>query len=202
MELRQYIRIIHDNKRLFWGAVLLTVLATFLFFILRPISYDASLTLNISRKGNQETLDYKYDDYYRLQADEKFAETIVEWMQSPRIVANIFTESGINPNQFTLNQLTKSFKAEKRSSQVVSVNFNSGDERISRRISDSIIAVLSSSTEDLNKNQRENTWFEINPQQAVVLKKSFSPLLVLAVSLFIGIFIGFWASLIKHYLKD
>jgi len=170
--------------------------------MLKPISYDTSLTLNISRKGNQETQDYKYDDYYRLQADEKFAETIVEWMKSPRIVTDIFSGSGQDPSNLSIKQLTKSFKAEKLSSQVVSINFNSEDEKTSRKISDSIIAILTANTENLNQNQKENAWFEIHPQEAVVVKKSYNFLLIFFVSLLIGAFLGFWLVLIKLYLKD
>ena len=202
MEFKEYIKIINKNYRMFFTTILIFCCATIIYFMLKPISYDTSLTLNISRKGNQETQDYKYDDYYRLQADEKFAETIVEWMKSPRIVTDIFSGSGQDPSNLSIKQLTKSFKAEKLSSQVVSINFNSEDEKTSRKISDSIIAILTANTENLNQNQKENAWFEIHPQEAVVVKKSYNFLLIFFVSLLIGAFLGFWLVLIKLYLKD
>ncbi len=211
MELKEYLKIIKENRNLFFLVVLIVVSGSFTFFLAKPVSYSTSLTLNISRQGSQSTPDYKYDDFYRLQADEKFAETVAEWLKSPRTVADIYAGAGISvqgksvsggdPKQFTLRRLTKSLKPEKRSSQIVAVNFSAAREETAKKISDSIVAVISKNTEDLNRKQNENTWFTIIAQDAVIVKDTFDPFIVFVVSLAIGIFAAFWTIMISHYIK-
>jgi len=201
MELKEYIQIIRKNFNLFAGVTVGVVLLAFAYFIFRPVSYNASLTLNITRQGAQSTLDYKFDDFYRLQADEKFAETIVQWLQSPRTVAEIYSKAGLNTAQFTLRQLTKSFKPEKLSSQIVVVNFSAANPEATKNISNSITEIISKNTDNLNANQKENTWFAIVAQEAVIVKNNFDPIIVLVVSFAVGIFLAFWSVLIFHYIK-
>jgi len=201
MELKEYLKIIRENKSVFWFVVFLVVLAGLGFFFFRPVSYSTSLTLNITRQGSQNTPDYKYDDFYRLQADEKFAETVVQWLKSPRTVTDIYSQAGINSKELTLKQLAKSLKPEKLSSQVVAVNFSAANPESAEKISKSISEIISRSTENLNKKQKENTWFEIMAHDSVVVKDASNPFVVLAVSLAIGILAAFWAVMIFHYIK-
>jgi capsular polysaccharide biosynthesis protein len=201
MELKEYLKIIKQNSKLFWSITLLIIAGSFAYFIFKPVSFGTSLTLNITRKGSQETPDYKFGDFYRLQADEKFAETVVEWLKSPRTVADIYSEAGINPNEFSLKQLTKSLKPEKLSSQIVAVNFSAANPESAGKISKSIFEIISRNTENLNKNQNEKTWFEVLAQDPVILKEKFDPFVVLVISLAAGIFAAFWVVLVAHYLK-
>lgn len=206
MELKEYLRIMKENRNLFFLVVLIVVVGSFTFFLAKPVSYGTSLTLNISRQGAQETSEYKYDDFYRLQADEKFAETVVEWLKSPRTVMDIYAKTGIlvqggDSKLFTLKRLAKSLKPEKRSSQVVAVNFSAASEETAKKISDSIVTVISKNTEDLNRRQNESAWFAIITQDAVIIKDTFDPSSVFIVSVAIGIFTAFWTVMIFHYIK-
>jgi capsular polysaccharide biosynthesis protein len=112
MELKEYINIIKKELKLFISITVIIILAAFAYFYLRPVSYLASLTLNITRLGSQETPDFKYDDFYRLQADEKFAETLVQWLKDPRMVTDIFSSTGLDVQNKNLKELRKSLKAE------------------------------------------------------------------------------------------
>jgi capsular polysaccharide biosynthesis protein len=176
-------------------------LGSFAFFALKPVSYSTSLALNITRSGAQQTPDYKYDDFYRLQADEKFAETIVKWLQDPRTVADIYTTAGLEVSDFSIKQLAKSFASQKLSSQFVSVSFSARSFDSAKKISDAIVNVVSKNTEELNKNQKENTWFQVVAQDPVITRDKISPLILLLASLLVGIFLAFWVVLIIHYLK-
>jgi len=200
MELKEYFKILKDNAKIFWGVVILVVAGSYAYFQLRPVSYLTSLALNISRQGKQETSEYKYDDFYRLQADEKFAETIVQWLQSPRTVTDIYAKAGIDTRQLTLRQLSKSLKAEKLSSQLVAVKFSAVNETAAQKISHSLVTVISENTENLNQKQNENTWFAIMAHEPIIAKNIFDPLNVLIVSLIVGIFVAFWSVLFRHYM--
>lgn len=201
MELKEYAKIFKANKEIFWLVVAIIVLGSFGIFFLRGDAYTSSLTLNITRQGSQDTADYKFDDFYRLQADEKFSETVVQWLQSPRTVSEIYSRSGVDVRGMTLRQLARTLKPEKLSSQIVSVSFSSINPESAQKISDSIFEVVSENTQNLNQEQNESAWFKIIAQEPVVVKDSFDPLIVLFASFFIGLFVSFWIVLFFHYIK-
>lgn len=200
MELKEYLKIIKSNPGLFIG-IFVGILAIGLgYFILRPISYSTSLTLNITRSGVEDSQSYKYDDFYRLQADEKFTETVVQWLKSPRVEEDIYREAGIDTADFSLKRLTSSIGADKLSSQLVAVGFSSPNEKISQRIALAVSKIISQNVQNLNKDQKESTWFEVISGNPVIKINEISPLIVLAI--FSGaIFVAFFWVLIKDYLE-
>lgn len=200
MELKEYIQIIHKNIKLFVSVAVVIIAVALVYFYLCPVSYTASLTLNITRSGSQDTSEYKYDDFYRLQADEKFAETLVQWLKNPRIVEDIYKEAGINTQDYDLKRLGKSIKAEKLSSQVVLANFSASDSKTAQNIAQAISRIISKNTEDLNKDQTEKTWFEVIFQNPVVKVNKIGWLVMLAVAFF-AVFTAFWVVMVKHYMS-
>ncbi|HPN96440.1 MAG TPA: Wzz/FepE/Etk N-terminal domain-containing protein [Candidatus Moranbacteria bacterium] len=201
MELKEYLEILKKNANLFLAVVALIVLIALGYFFFQPVSYNTSLTLNITRLGIQNTSDFRYDDFYRLQADEKFAETVVEWLKSPRIVADIYKEANISTQNATLRQLAKKIKVEKMSSQIIAVSFSSSDQKTSEKIASSVVKIISETTANLNKDQKEDTWFEIMAQNPVIIKNNPDFGLIALASFFLGLFLGFWIVMIKHYLE-
>ena len=201
MELKEYLGIVKKNRQIFVGVILIVVSIILGYFYFLPGRYDASLTLNITRAGSQETTDYKYDDFYRLQADEKFGDTLSEWLKSPRVASDIYTAAGVGANSLDLGKLAKSFSAERRSAQIVAVNFSAQNQIQAQKISEGIKKVVSLNTEELNKDQKENTWFEIVSADPVIAKYHPDYKIILLAAVCIGIFLGFWAVLIKHYLE-
>lgn len=150
------------------------------------------LDLNITRTGYQENTDeYRYDEFYRLQADEKFADTVVQWVKSERLKEDIFNNSG------KLN--FEKMKAERLSSQMIRLSFIVKDSDFAKKISLVVENVLNEKTRELNLEQKNPNWFKILVSEPVVndykipLEKLFFILLVG------GVFVGFWVVLIKHY---
>lgn len=201
MDLKEYIKIFQKNFNLFIGIVLGVIIIAFSYFYFRPVAYNTSLMLNITRAGAQDTPDYKYDDFYRIQADDKFAETLTEWLQNPRVVSDIYSEAGLDSNNLSLRQLSKSIKPEKLSSQLIVVNFSSSQERDAKEIARSIFKIISQNTDSLNRDQKENTWFKIIAQDPVIRKNTFDSMIVFLASLVLGVFLGFWGVMVRHYLK-
>jgi len=201
MELKEYLQIIKKYLNLFIAVTLFTIAGVFAYFVFSSESWSASLTLNITRAGAQETLDYKFDDFYRLQADEKFAETVVEWLKSPRMAVDIYEKAGIDASGFSIRQLKKSVTAEKMSSQIVAVSFSSPKKETSRKISDAVSGIIAENTRTLNKDQNEKVWFEVVAQDPVIVKDGYSAFWVFLASLAMGIFLGFWVVLVRFYLE-
>jgi capsular polysaccharide biosynthesis protein len=179
----------------------LFIAGTFIYFFFRPISFETSLFLNITRAGKQISDGYKYDNFYRLQADEKFAETIVKWLESPRVVTDINNEVGKNTESLSLKQLAKFFQANKLSSQVVSVKFSAPDKKTAEKIAVAVFNILKKNTDQLNEDQKEDAWFEIKAQDPIIIQTTFDYKIIFLVSLLVGVFLGFWVVLFRHYLE-
>ncbi len=155
MEFKEYLAIFRKHFKLFMTVAALFVVAGVLFQLFRPLNYQAVLNLNVTRTGKQETSDYRYDDFYRLQADEKFADTVVRWLESPRMAVEIYNDSKIVSAGLSQRKLSKIFKARRISSQVVSVEYFSKTPDSARDLSRSIIKIVNQEAGNLNKFQKE-----------------------------------------------
>jgi hypothetical protein len=204
MEFLEYLRIFKKNLFLF--------LITFLIVIglgvgyrayqnSRPISYEVSLLVNVTRSGIQATDTYRYDDFYRLQADERFADTVVRWLENPRIVTNIYNETGKISGDINLKELSKFFKAKRLSSQIIDVRFTSQTSRDAQDTSEALVGVVNRETKQLNQYQKEDNWFKVIGDEPVIKEKKIGWKDILPISIALGIFLGIWTVLIKHYFK-
>ena len=193
MELKEYIAIFKKHLALFLLTATLSAAAIVVFQALKPPSCKVSLALNITRGGFFKTDDYRYDDFYRLQADERFADTVVRWITLPRITADIYDEAGVNGN--------KKFKAKRLSSQIVEIVYTASDAETARKLSDAAVKVLNRETEKLNELQKNEAWFKILGSRPIIIGHEPDWRKTALIGMLIGIFLGFWAALIKHYLE-
>lgn len=201
MELKEYLQIIQKNFKLFLLTIIIVVAAVFIYFTLRPVSYSVSLTLNITRAAVQKSSEYQFDNYYRLQADEKFAETIVQWLKSPRVATDIYDSAGVETKDLSLRHLSKLFKADKMSSQIVLVTLQAKSKEEAKKISNAAVKKVEENIETLNKDQKEETWFKIVANDPVIARNGVGVMTLVLASLLIGIFLAFWTAMIAHYIK-
>lgn len=202
MELIDYINIFKKQIKVFLIVVLVFVLAAVVWQRSQPVNYRAALLLNIGRQGVQETSDYKYDGFYRLQADEKFADTVVRWLASPRVVEDIYVGAELDMENSGVRDLKKVFAAKRLSSQIVEITYDNPDTRVLAKISESVVRVLNNYAESLNKENKELGWFVVVGSDPVIRDARVSLNFSLALALPLGIFFGFWAALLAHYLSS
>ena len=188
MDIKEYLKIIKANIKLFLATIIIIVIGVLLYFNFQPVRYDASILVNITRLGSQETSQYDYDDFYRLQADQMFGDTLVEWVKSPRFSADI------TPGAQKLS-------AERRSSQFVEIRFSSSDAKQAEKISASIVGVLNGYTEDLNENQKQTDWFLLKAKMPVIGRYLPDYGKIILAAFLIGIFLGFWVVMGKNYFS-
>ena len=93
MEFKEYMAIFKRHARVFWLVVLGCVVVSVIWQQNQRAVYQATLLINIGRGSVQNTEQYTYDNFYRLQADERFADTVVRWLGSPRIVEDIYADA-------------------------------------------------------------------------------------------------------------
>ncbi len=192
MDLREFLSVFWKYRVLFLGMVLVFVVMGFVAQLLQPVRFAAEITMNVARSGVRTTNEYAYDDFYRLQADERFADTVVRWLESPRIVSDIVHAAKRDGEAI-------SFDADRLSSQVIRVRFITRDEKIAEAISRSLFEVLNRETASLNQNRSEDGWFALVGETPSIADARFGRSWVLGVSLFLGVFLGFFAVLFRWY---
>ena len=201
MDLKEYLKIFKKNLATFLIVVIIFVAAGFVFQIARERSFKTTLNINITRTGKDQTADYKYDDFYRLQADERFADTVVRWLGSPRIATDIYADAGINSGNLSQFSLSRIFKSQRLSSQLIEIDFVSKDTATAQKISKSVTNIINHEIDKLNKLQQQENWFVAMADEPITSPNVYSNSLVFFVSLLIGIFVGIWAVFVKHYFS-
>lgn len=199
MELRDYIAIFRERQRTFWMTVLVIAAVAVVWQQNQPVDYQATLLLNIGRAGAQDTADYTYDGFYRLQADERFADTVVRWLGSPRVVEDIYAAAGLEAGGFGTRDLKNIFGAKRLSSQVVEVAYADADTKKLGKMSEAAVAVLNRYAESLNQENSGQSRFVVIGGDPVIRDARISLPFAAAAGLALGIFIGFWATLLRHY---
>ncbi len=195
MELKEFIKVFWNYRKTFVLVTAMTIALAFAWHLLLPQNYSASLMLNVTRTGTQQTSEYAYDDFYRLQADERFADTVVRWLGDPRIISDIYSSAKVSMHP------SESLGAKRLSSQMISVTFASPTVEYAKKTASSIVDILNKQTEELNKQQKQSTWFYILGSEPVITVAGWPWPKVLVASLLVGAFLAFWTVLLRHYFE-
>jgi hypothetical protein len=193
MELKEFIGIFVKDRKVFFGIILGSLILGLIVFRFQPARYETALTLNIARTGTDTASDYKYDQFYRLQADERFADTVVRWLAAPAIRADIV--SGANVSLRVVESMT----AKRLSSQMIDVRYFASRPAEFGKMADVIAAVLGRETDKLNKDAKDPNWFLIVSDRPIVTDARIPFSTVSGMAGFLGVFFGFWAVMVRRY---
>lgn len=195
MELKEYLKIFKNNYKFFLGTVILTLVIGISFYFIIGDKYKAELNLNVTRTNYQtDTMDYRYDDFYRLQADERFADTLVRWLGS-RVIQNEISKEADGV-------LFEKLKAERLSSQMIRVSFVIDEKSQAVKITQAIDNVLNDNISQLNAEQKNPQWFKVLVSYPIVDNYKLGLAKFVGILLALGIFLGSWVVLIRHYLSN
>lgn len=203
MELRDLVKIFLKSWKTFFGTVGIFVVTGFAWYVLQPETYKANVTLNVTRMGTQQTTEYRYDGFYRLQADERFADTVVQWLRAPNIIQTITERAQTIPvGRSMFMPRGGALRAERLSSQMIAVTYQTADQESAARVAKVLVSVIDQESTTLNETAQEESWFTVIGDDPVIRDGRVGLALVLAVSLIGGVFIGFWAVLFRHYFRE
>lgn len=195
MEFKEYLAIFRKNSGTFLLTVGVVLAGGLVFHKLTPLTYKTFLDLNVTRTGLQETSDYQYDNFYRLQADERFSDTVARWLGSPWMQEKIYNGANADSEKIKI-------KAQRLSSQFIQVTFVLRDRNLAKNISRSIAENINKQAEELNKYQKEKNWFMVLGNEPVTRENKIGPALAAVIFLALGIFMGIWAVFIKNYFNN
>lgn len=194
MEFRDIVKRYWEERRLFAVIMACAFFLAFVWQMSQPMHYRAALLLNVGRKGEQAISgdEYAYDSFYRLQADERFGDTVVRWLQSPRVVSDILTESGLDSALYSERALKRLISAKRLSSQVIELSFENREQAVLEREADAIVKVLNVYTDNLNQGEANKGWFVVVGSEPVLSDARVTWLSAALVGVFAGGFVGLW----------
>ena len=210
MELKALIEIFVRYKKLFWGIVVLFLVAGCVFYVAQPRKYNVSTTITVTRldlnkKINNEKKDFEndYSSFYRTQADDKIADSVVAWLKSPSIVLDILKSSDAKDLSSTkIKDLSSVYKVNKVSSQVIDLKFEVLNPNDGKKQVIEINKKINKLLKEMNPESSTNSWFEISLQKPVIRFHEKSPLFVFLMSVALGFFASFCIIIIVNYLKE
>jgi hypothetical protein len=200
MELKLLIRIFRRHAHLFLAVVFLCAAIGALLGALQKPSVKAFLMLNVTRSGTESTNEYRYHDFYRLQADERFADTVVQWMRSPRLRADVCERMRARFDR----QETCFFdrvSAKRLSSQMIEVSYTAPNEASAVFAGEVLVATVNAEARLLNEMQQEPAWFLVLGSDPVIEDGRVSVSVATMIALAIGVFLGFWVVLLTRYFR-
>lgn len=198
MDIREYWEVLQKDARFFGTVVLGLWVLSLIWLLAQPVKYQGTLLLNVGRTASEQPAEYSYDSFYRLQADERFADTLVRWLANPRLVSDILESAGTSADHYSESALSGHFQAKRLSSQVVEVRFTASTREALSRYSEALVVTTQKYTESLNASQQN--WFRVVGSDPVIRDARITAWPFLALSLAVSIFIAFWAVLVKHFL--
>lgn len=206
MEFREFLQLLRKEWVWLLGTIVVVVGGVFAWQSLQPIRYDTVVSLHIAREFDteQQPSEYRYGDFYRLQADEKFADTVVRWLLSPGIVLDILQgASGDVSQAIQYQDLSEQFQPKRLSSQFIEVRFTTRTSEEGKQIADSMRIVLNREAKSLNLNTvHQDGWFVVVVDDPVTYQGMFNWKITGLFSVIVGILLGVWIVVGRRYLKD
>ena len=188
------------HRKIFWLTVLMVFFLGMSVDALTSQTYKSVLLLDIVRSQKvSQSQEYDYDNYYRLEADKQFAETVAAWLKSPRLVEDIFQSASLASNM-SLRDKERYFAVSRISPQSLRVTYNVINPTIANILAENIIKQINQRALGLNK-EFQGYWFEVKGEKPVS-ESNKKPLGVLVIFLVgLGLFLATITVALKYYFS-
>jgi uncharacterized protein involved in exopolysaccharide biosynthesis len=198
MELKEFLKLFKKYKVTFFFILALFILGGFFWNSYQSQFYLGSMAVNISRENYSVEKDQQqYDQFYRLQADEKFGDNIVNWVKDPGFI-NIIEKEFAKKDDWS--KVVGGVRATKLSSSYVKIDFKTKDHQSAFLLGKILENKLKTKNQALNSDQ-ESGWFKLVIDEAYIAKNQFNIYRVFFISFILGVLIGFFGILMRYYLN-
>lgn len=198
MELRFFFSLFFQRRRFVVGALLVGVVLGAVSYRLQDQWYRGEVLLSIARTGSDATPDYRYDQWYRLQADEMMAETVASLLETKRSGQSIAERaklSGESAHYFLEGEV----EAYLLSAELIRVLYRSRTVSEAERISAALLGFSEAYVTGLNERSRDTNWFILLPSGTLIEDGRFSFWRGILGGLLVGLAVAFAGVLVAHY---
>ena len=196
------LQIVNKYKFFIIIIVIIALICSYLFAVLKPVEYDSSISFSINRINKQETEEYQYDGYYAIQASDLFSQTVMSWFMTPSVLLEIYDDAGVDPQITSIERFTSRFKTKKYSPQNIVVRFKERDRTTAEKISNSIIKIVEEKSAVANQTSDQKALFEVLGAKPVIVEKKVSLWLSLVLGFIAGLVISMILIYIFAYFKE
>lgn len=201
IKIKDYFNILTRHKITILITVIICLVLSIIFSLVKPEEFEASVLLSIHRVNRQITSEFQYDNYYSIQAAEYVGNTVVGWLQTKAVITEIYKRAGLEKEfQETLLPLRK-FRPKQISSHLVKVRITSNSPEKARKLSAALISVIQEKVKALELTPDNRNSFEIKADESIIDSKKYSPFLVAPISIIAGLFLGIGLAFLFEYLK-
>lgn len=200
MELRDFVQIFARQRSLIAWIVGGALAIGFLGYRLQTQWYEGAVLLSVTRQATETTPEYQYDQAYRLQADERMADTLARYLESEigrRDTAREVPFTGIRETAFIESRVS----ALRLSSNLVQVQFAAETPTEADRIAEAFLETGERYVASLNEQAGSRNWFTLVASDAYAKDGRFTLSVALGVALVLGIIAAFWTVLGIWYWK-
>jgi len=199
-EISEYLKLIKKDSNLFFGIIIFSMLIVFAYFNNKKEFYQTSFAINVIRTGLMKNDCHHCNEYYSSNADDKFSETLVEWLKLPSISREIDAKN-IRQSNRKENFFIRNLKSEKKSSQLILITFESSSPDMAKEASFSVKRTLDDNIDKINQYQFNENPFKLIAFDPVSTKYRPNFSRIIMGSLLGGTFIAFFSVLAKNYFK-
>jgi len=197
------LKLISKKKKKFLGWWLSLIVIGLLIVAFLPEKKIATLSVDIGRdQQKQQMEEYQFDQFYRLEADDRFANTIVEWCKDPNVQRVITEDVKSEMSEQDITLAIKSLRAEKKSANLVQITYAVSDETNATPFAKSIYDIFVEKINSLNSGADQEGWFKIIGSGPTVSEKSIPFISLFLIFASGGLLISLFIVLSGHYFKE
>ncbi len=201
MTLTELVALFDREKRLFIGTLIGTMILSLLAYQFQPVRYTNELLLTVTRTSVPTTAEYAYDHFYRLQADERIAESISQYLQSETGKRDVAERAKLEGTEYQQYMGAK-LKAVRLGTNGIKVNYRTNEVTGGEKIGEAMVFVVNEYIFSLNEDARQKEWFMIMGEKPIMQSAIWSLERFFLIGIVSGIFFGFWAVLGRYFWKN
>lgn len=194
----EFIALFLSRRRLLVGCVLLALSLSLVYFQVQPERYASELVLSVARTAPAPTAEFTYDHYYRFQADERLADTLVSYLGSRTGRERVAESAALKGEDFD-RFLETPLRAARLGTNMVVIEYVTFDRALALRLGQALATTASTQVAALNEDAREAAWFTVLSEEPVIRLVPYSLVTLAAAGLVGGALVGFWAVLGSHF---
>lgn len=200
MELRDFIQLFIRRQSLMVGIISVAIVIGFLSYRLQTQWYEGVVLLSVTREAAEATAEYQYDHSYRLEADERMADTIARYLESTigrRDTARQIPLTGTREVTFIESDIS----ALRLSSNLVQVSYVATTPTEAESIARAFFETGERYVASLNEQAGNRNWFTLIASDSYTEDGRYTLPVALGVALVLGVLGAFWTVLGLWYWK-
>lgn len=201
MTFTELVALFDRERRLFIGTLGVVIILSLLAYQFQPVGYTSELLLSVTRTSVATTTEYAYDHFYRLQADERMAESISEYLQSEtgkRDVAERAKLEGKAYREYTQSKL----QVVRSGAASFKVNYRTSEMVLGDKLGEAIALAANEYVFSLNEDARQKEWFTVIGEKPVTQSAAWPLERFVLIGIVAGLFLGFWAVLGRYFWQN